>query len=80
MRTHVHRHTILDPFLLRRLKSDVLTFLPPKREYLILAPLTEKQMTYNKAIADRTLSSVITHASLCLYFVCVCVCVCVIYS
>ena len=28
-------HTILDPFLLRRLKTDVLKFLPPKREYMV---------------------------------------------
>ena len=46
-------HTILDPFLLRRLKTDVLTFLPPKREYLILAPMTEKQMKFNNAIRDK---------------------------
>jgi ATP-dependent DNA helicase len=33
-----------DPFLLRRLKTDVLTFLPPKREYVLLAPMTAKQV------------------------------------
>lgn len=37
-------HTILKPFLLRRLKKDVLKGeLPPKREYIIYSKLTEKQ-------------------------------------
>ncbi|GME88032.1 unnamed protein product [[Candida] boidinii] len=37
-------HTILKPFLLRRLKKDVLKGeLPPKREYIIYSKLTERQ-------------------------------------
>ncbi|BFZ61494.1 Putative ATPase [Saitoella coloradoensis] len=37
-------HSILKPFLLRRMKVDVLgDSLPPKREYLLYAPLTKKQ-------------------------------------
>ncbi|RLV89267.1 putative ATP-dependent helicase IRC5 [Spathaspora sp. JA1] len=36
-------HTILKPFILRRLKKDVIKDLPPKREYLIQIPLTELQ-------------------------------------
>jgi len=52
-------HTILDPFLLRRLKTDVLFNLPIKREYLILAPLTETQLRYNHAIANRSLGELI---------------------
>jgi ATP-dependent DNA helicase len=56
-------HTILDPFLLRRLKTDVLKFLPPKREYVILAPMTQKQMKFNNAIRDRTLESEIKEAN-----------------
>lgn len=36
-------HEILKPFLLRRLKVDVETNLPPKKEYLLYAPLTEQQ-------------------------------------
>lgn len=41
----VHQlHTVLRPFLIRRLKSDVETDLPPKKEtvlYLKLTPLQE---------------------------------------
>jgi len=50
-------------FGLRRLKSDVLTFLPPKREYAVLAPLTEKQIAYNQAIKDKTLASVVNESN-----------------
>lgn len=33
-------HTILKPFILRRVKKDVIMNLPPKKEYLIHIPLT----------------------------------------
>jgi ATP-dependent DNA helicase len=36
-------HAILKPFLLRRLKVDVETSLPPKKEYVLYAPLSERQ-------------------------------------
>ncbi|KAI5839266.1 swi2/snf2-like protein [Morchella snyderi] len=36
-------HAILKPFLLRRMKTDVETMLPPKREYVLYAPLTQSQ-------------------------------------
>ncbi|KAG7666267.1 IRC5 [[Candida] subhashii] len=36
-------HTILKPFILRRLKRDVIWDLPPKKEYLIHIPLTPMQ-------------------------------------
>ena len=36
-------HSILKPFLLRRVKTDVATDLPPKREYVLYAPLTKTQ-------------------------------------
>ncbi|RPB11738.1 hypothetical protein P167DRAFT_488859 [Morchella conica CCBAS932] len=36
-------HAILKPFLLRRMKTDVETMLPPKREYVLYAPLTQAQ-------------------------------------
>ncbi|KAI3405653.2 IRC5 [Candida oxycetoniae] len=36
-------HTILKPFILRRLKKDVIRDLPPKKEYLIHIPLTNLQ-------------------------------------
>ncbi|KAI8977792.1 SNF2 family N-terminal domain-containing protein [Trametes punicea] len=36
-------HDILRPFLLRRMKADVEMQLPPKKEYVLYTPLTEKQ-------------------------------------
>ena len=36
-------HAILHPFLLRRIKADVESDLPPKREYIIYAPLSTSQ-------------------------------------
>ncbi|KAG7452973.1 uncharacterized protein BT62DRAFT_925514 [Guyanagaster necrorhizus] len=44
-------HAILKPFLLRRLKADVETNLPPKKEYVLYAPLSATQReTYNKVL------------------------------
>lgn len=36
-------HAILKPFILRRVKTDVETALPKKREYILYAPLTPEQ-------------------------------------
>jgi ATP-dependent DNA helicase len=36
-------HAILKPFLLRRLKADVEANLPPKKEYVLYAPLSVRQ-------------------------------------
>ena len=36
-------HGILKPFLLRRLKADVEGLLPPKKEYILYAPLSMRQ-------------------------------------
>lgn len=47
-------HAILRPFLLRRIKSDVEKFLPPKREYVIYCSLTDSQTTLYQRILDRT--------------------------
>lgn len=45
-------HAILKPFLLRRVKTDVETSLPPKREYILYAPLTsEQQEIYREILA-----------------------------
>ncbi|GAN03057.1 helicase [Mucor ambiguus] len=46
-------HTILRPFLLRRLKTDVETSLPKKKEYLLYAPLTQPQKDLYDAIIKR---------------------------
>lgn len=50
---------ILTPFLLRRLKTDVELSLPPKKEVLVYAPLTQKQETFYKAALDRTLLDIV---------------------
>ena len=36
-------HDILRPFLLRRMKVDVEMQLPPKKEYVLYTPLSERQ-------------------------------------
>ncbi|EJT98405.1 hypothetical protein DACRYDRAFT_101892 [Dacryopinax primogenitus] len=45
-------HDILKPFLLRRLKTDVEINLPPKKEYVLYAPLTQLQSELYKVIAS----------------------------
>lgn len=48
-------HTILKPFLLRRLKKNVLMgILPPKREYIVNCPMTQIQKKfYTKALNSK---------------------------
>lgn len=48
-------HEILKPFLLRRLKTDVETNLPPKKEYLLYAPLTATQKDLYEAVVNHTI-------------------------
>ncbi|KAI9749139.1 MAG: hypothetical protein M4579_006989 [Chaenotheca gracillima] len=43
-------HAILKPFLLRRVKADVESALPRKREYILYAPLTDEQKDLYDAI------------------------------
>lgn len=45
-------HAILKPFLLRRVKADVETLLPKKREYIIYAPLTPVQKELYRKIKE----------------------------
>lgn len=45
-------HAILKPFLLRRVKADVETSLPKKREYVLYAPLTQTQRELYHAILE----------------------------
>lgn len=47
-------HRILQPMMLRRVKADVLKDLPPKREYVLYAPLTDEQTTLYKVLTDNT--------------------------
>ncbi|PWN44391.1 hypothetical protein IE81DRAFT_345625 [Ceraceosorus guamensis] len=51
-------HAILKPFLLRRTKDDVEN-LPPKKEYLLYAPLTAEQKQLYDAVTDRTIRRVL---------------------
>lgn len=52
-------HQILTPFLLRRLKCDVTLEVPPKREVIVYAPLTQKQETFYKAIVNKTIEKML---------------------
>lgn len=45
-------HAILKPFLLRRVKADVETHLPKKREYILYAPLTPIQKELYRKIQE----------------------------
>ncbi|KAG1729304.1 SNF2 family N-terminal domain-containing protein [Suillus paluster] len=50
-------HGILKPFLLRRLKADVEGLLPPKKEYVLYAPLSMRQRDLYDNILDGSLRS-----------------------
>lgn len=45
-------HAILKPFLLRRLKVDVEQNLPPKKEYVLYAPLSVRQREAYECVLD----------------------------
>ncbi|KAJ4289078.1 putative ATPase [Kalmusia sp. IMI 367209] len=47
-------HAVLKPFLLRRVKTDVESLLPKKREYVLFAPLTPMQRELYQTILDGT--------------------------
>ncbi|KAG0154978.1 hypothetical protein PDIDSM_551 [Penicillium digitatum] len=47
-------HAILKPFLLRRLKTDVETNLPKKREYILYAPITPSKKDLYREIINGT--------------------------
>lgn len=48
-------HQILEPFLLRRVKTDVKISIPRKKEILVYAPLTVEQEELYKSVLDRTI-------------------------
>jgi len=56
-RTVASLHAILKPFLLRRVKNDVETNLPKKREYILYAPLTPSQKELYRRIKDNDIRS-----------------------
>lgn len=49
-------HKLLKPFLLRRIKSDVESSLPPKKEIVLYAEMTPQQKEFNAQLRDRTLN------------------------
>ncbi|OLL25321.1 Lymphoid-specific helicase [Neolecta irregularis DAH-3] len=53
-------HQILKPFLLRRLKCDVELSLPKKREYIIYAPLTPKQVELYESTINHQIRELLT--------------------
>ncbi|XP_045799661.1 CHD3-type chromatin-remodeling factor PICKLE-like [Trifolium pratense] len=54
-------HKLLAPHLLRRVKKDVLTKLPPKKELIIRVELSSKQREYYKAILTRNYNVLTGH-------------------
>lgn len=57
-------HTILKPFILRRVKKDVIMNLPPKKEYLIHIPLTLLQKNLYKDGLENNLDRSIVEVNL----------------
>ena len=70
-------HQILTPFLLRRLKMDVEFSLPPKKEVLVYAPLTDVQVGGGGEGCFGYVSRIYGLCACVRLCVCVCVCVCV---
>src|SRR5260221_14668775 len=59
----IHKlHDILRPFLLRRLKVDVERSLPPKKEYVLYAPLSARQREVYDAVVKGSLRGLLAGA------------------
>jgi ATP-dependent DNA helicase len=56
-------HSILKPFLLRRVKTDVETSLPGKLEVVLYAKMTDRQVDVNKQLAEKTLGTTMAKSS-----------------
>lgn len=50
-------HAVLQPLLLRRVKAEVAEYLPPKREYVLYAPMTKDQTDLYNAILDKSIDT-----------------------
>ncbi|KAI1172695.1 SNF2 family N-terminal domain-containing protein [Nemania sp. FL0916] len=46
-------HKVLQPLLLRRIKADVASYLPKKREYVLYAPMTKEQTDLYNVVSDK---------------------------
>jgi len=56
-------HGILKPFLLRRLKVDVENSLPPKKEYVLYAPLSISQREAYDEVLNGSLRQYLLHGA-----------------
>jgi ATP-dependent DNA helicase len=56
-------HGILQPFLLRRLKGDVETNLPRKKEIVLYAHMVETQRAFNDALVNKTIGEMLKKIS-----------------
>merc|ERR1719382_404943 len=56
-------HSILRPFLLRRIKDQVEKSLPKKKEILLWAGMSEHQEQFNRALVDKTISDLLEKMS-----------------
>lgn len=52
-------HKVLKPFLLRRMKEDVLKNLPPKKEIILFCPFSRMQKQWYKNVLENNLEVVI---------------------
>ncbi len=52
-------HEILRPFLLRRIKKQVLTDMPPKKEVVVYAGMSKLQDGYSKMIEQGVLRDIL---------------------
>lgn len=50
-------HLVLQPLLLRRVKADVASYLPQKREYVLFAPMTKEQTDLYNVINDENIDT-----------------------
>lgn len=50
-------HVVLQPLLLRRVKTDVAKYLPKKREYVLYAPMTKEQTDLYNVISDKNVDT-----------------------
>ena len=50
---------ILNPFMLRRMKCEVDVDVPPKRELLVYAPMTQPQQTMYRSVVDSTIRKLV---------------------
>jgi len=50
-------HVVLQPLLLRRVKADVASYLPKKREYILYAPMTKEQTDLYNVINDKNIDT-----------------------